>query len=116
MSLMLITAVSDKKGPCRNPLLSVFFFSSVFLTASDMDFRVVFATLEETCQDNIAALSGSSELPYGAVTERLVTCMRQIQEHGQALEPVVGSFTNVYHHYDFDAETPGNGYRTLVKV
>lgn len=42
--------------------------------------------------------------------------MREIQRHATALEPVVANLTNVYHHYDFDEETPGNGYRTLVKV
>ncbi|KAI4817624.1 hypothetical protein KUCAC02_011007 [Chaenocephalus aceratus] len=41
--------------------------------------------------------------------------LETIQEHGQALRPVVSSFTAVFHHYDFDAQTPGNGYRTLVK-
>ncbi|XP_070777366.1 lipase, hormone-sensitive a [Enoplosus armatus] len=83
--------------------------------ASDMDYQVVFAALETVCEDNISVMCGP-DLPYGAVAKRLVTCMRQIQEHGRALEPVVGSFTAVFHHYDFDAQTPGNGYRTLVKV
>ncbi|XP_056254971.1 lipase, hormone-sensitive a [Seriola aureovittata] len=84
-----------------------------------MDYKVVFSTLETVCEDNIAILCGpseSSDLPYGTVAERLITCLRQIQEHGRALEPVVASFTAIYHHYDFDAQTPGNGYRTLVKV
>ncbi|CAJ1082797.1 lipase%2C hormone-sensitive a [Xyrichtys novacula] len=81
-----------------------------------MDYKLVFAALETVCEDNISILCGPSDLPYGAVATRLVTCMRQIQEHGRALEPVVASFVAVYHHYDFDARTPGNGYRTLVKV
>ena len=68
------------------------------------------------CEDNITVLCGPSDVPYGTVTQRLVTCMKTIQEHGRALKPVVASFTAVYHHYDFDAQTPGNGYRTLVKV
>uniref|UniRef100_A0AAX7TPQ7 Hormone-sensitive lipase n=1 Tax=Astatotilapia calliptera TaxID=8154 RepID=A0AAX7TPQ7_ASTCA len=81
-----------------------------------MDYEVVFATLEKVCQDNISVFCGPSRLPHGTAVERLVTCVKQIQEHGRALEPVVTSFTAVYHHYDFDAQTPGNGYRTLVKV
>ncbi|XP_026156939.1 lipase, hormone-sensitive a isoform X2 [Mastacembelus armatus] len=81
-----------------------------------MDYKLVFAALETVCEDNISLSCGHSDLPYGAVANRLVTCMKQIQEHGRALEPVVSSFTAVYHHYDFDAQTPGNGYRTLVKV
>lgn len=81
-----------------------------------MDYEVVFATLEKVCQDNISVFCGPSSLPHDTAVERLVTCVKQIQEHGRALEPVVTSFTAVYHHYDFDAQTPGNGYRTLVKV
>lgn len=81
-----------------------------------MDYKVVFAALETVCEDNISVLCGPSDLLYGTVPKRLITCMRRIQQHGRALEPVVASFTAVYHHYDFDAQTPGNGYRTLVKV
>ncbi|KAF7669650.1 hypothetical protein LDENG_00159120 [Lucifuga dentata] len=81
-----------------------------------MDIKVVFAALETVCEDVIAALCGPSDLPYGNVAERLVTCMREIQEHSRALQPVVANFAAVYHHYDFDTQTPGNGYRTLVKV
>ncbi|XP_054620554.1 lipase, hormone-sensitive a [Dunckerocampus dactyliophorus] len=84
--------------------------------ASDMDFKVVFAALEETCEENISAFSAPSDLLYGDVTQRLVVCMKQIQEHGRVLEPMVSSFTAVYHHFDFDAQTPGNGYRSLIKV
>ncbi|XP_067111586.1 lipase, hormone-sensitive a isoform X1 [Osmerus mordax] len=81
-----------------------------------MDIQVVFTALEAVCKENITVLSGPPDLPYGDVARRLVTSFRQIQEHGHTLEPVVLGFTTVYHHYDFDAHTPGNGYRTLVKV
>lgn len=81
-----------------------------------MDHKTVFATLETVCEDNISIWCGPSGLLYGIVAKRLLTCMKQIQEHGRVLEPVVASFTCLYHHYDFDAQTPGNGYRTLVKV
>ncbi|XP_068189171.1 lipase, hormone-sensitive a isoform X2 [Antennarius striatus] len=81
-----------------------------------MDYKLVFAALETVCEDNISIMCAPSDLPYGAVANRLVTCIRGIQEHGRALEPVVGGFTAVFHHYDFDAQTPGNGYRSLVKV
>ncbi|CAB1351235.1 unnamed protein product, partial [Coregonus sp. 'balchen'] len=80
-----------------------------------MDWRAVFTALEAVCEENITALSGPTDLLYSNASGRLVTCMRKIQEHGHALEPVVAGFTAVYHHYDFDTETPGNGYRTLVK-
>ncbi|KAM9384022.1 lipase, hormone-sensitive a isoform 2-T2 [Pholidichthys leucotaenia] len=81
-----------------------------------MDYRVVFSTLEQVCKDNLSLLCGSSDAQSTPVAERLVTCIKRIQEHGRALEPVVSSFTAVYHHYDFDDQTPANGYRTLVKI
>ncbi|XP_061659981.1 lipase, hormone-sensitive a isoform X2 [Syngnathoides biaculeatus] len=84
--------------------------------ASDMDFKVAFSALEAMCEENMSAFCGPSNHADGAVARRLVVCMKQIQGHGRALEPMVASFTAVCHHYDFDAQTPGNGYRTLIKV
>ncbi|KAJ3608882.1 hypothetical protein NHX12_023411 [Muraenolepis orangiensis] len=81
-----------------------------------MDFKAVFVTVEAVCEETAAALCGSPNLPYGAVAQRLVDTLARVQEHGRALLPLVSGFVAVYHHYDFDAQTPGNGYRTLVKV
>eukprot|EP00066_Takifugu_rubripes_P018367 XP_011607633.1 PREDICTED: hormone-sensitive lipase-like [Takifugu rubripes] len=81
-----------------------------------MDYKVVFTTLDTVCEDIISNMCAPSDMPYGAVATRLVTCMKEIQEHGRVLKPVVAGFISVFHHYDFDAQTPGNGYRTLVKV
>ncbi|RXN28552.1 hormone-sensitive lipase-like protein [Labeo rohita] len=83
---------------------------------SDMDHKDVFATLQLVCSDVILALNGcrSSSSNAGA-TDRLLGVMRQIQEHGRAVEPLITGFTAVYHHFDLDAQTPANGYRTLVK-
>lgn len=91
-------------------------FCLFFSTALDMDYKVVFMTLDTVCEDIISNMCAPSDMPYGAVAKRLVTCMKEIQEHGRVLEPVVAGFISVFHHYDFDAQTPGNGYRTLVKV
>ncbi|CAL9690760.1 unnamed protein product [Knipowitschia caucasica] len=81
-----------------------------------MDHSLVFSSLHEACEDALSALSHPEDLPYGAVAERLAVSLRQIRSHSEALEPVVTSFTAVYHLYDFDEQTPGNGYRSLVKV
>ncbi|XP_056154737.1 lipase, hormone-sensitive a [Lampris incognitus] len=81
-----------------------------------MDFKAVFTALERVCEETVAALCEPSDIPHGDIAKRLVTSMRNVQEHGQALLPVVAGLTEIYHHYDFDAQTPGNGYRTLVKV
>ncbi|XP_052390041.1 hormone-sensitive lipase [Carassius gibelio] len=82
-----------------------------------MDNKDVFAALQMVCSDVISALNGSRNNSSNAdATNRLLGVMRQIQEHGRAVEPLITSFTAVYHHFDLDAQTPGNGYRTLVKV
>lgn len=81
-----------------------------------MDHQEVFGALEAVCEDIISTMCAPSDTPYGAVAKRLVACMKEVQEHGRVLEPVVAGFVSIFHHYDFDAETPGNGYRTLVKV
>ncbi|XP_051992583.1 lipase, hormone-sensitive a isoform X2 [Xyrauchen texanus] len=81
-----------------------------------MDHKDVFAVLQSVCSDVISALYGSVSSSHGDNTNRLLGVMRLIQEHGRAVEPLVTGFTAVYHHFDFDAQTPGNGYRTLVKV
>ncbi|XP_019721615.1 lipase, hormone-sensitive a isoform X2 [Hippocampus comes] len=85
--------------------------------ASGMDFKVAFSALEAACKEIISTFSdAAADLVHGPVTQRLVMCMKKIQEHARAIEPLIGSFIAVYHHYDFDAQTPGNGYRTLIKV
>lgn len=87
------------------------------LSLSDMDHKEVFAALQSVCSEVILALNGSvSNSSNVDATDRLKGVMKQIQEHGRAVEPLITGFTTVYHHYDLDAQTPGNGYRTLVKV
>lgn len=88
----------------------------VLSSVSGMDWIAVFTSLEAVCEENVTALTGPPDLPNGNVSRRLVTSMRKIQDHGRALEPVISGITAVYHHYDLDSDTPGNGYRTLVKV
>ncbi|KAL2077262.1 hypothetical protein ACEWY4_026766 [Coilia grayii] len=84
-----------------------------------MENQVVFSVLEATCEEAIAALSGTmtgDASDAGAASSRLLESVRVIQAHGRALQPVVRHFTTVYHHFDLDPQTPANGYRTLVKV
>ncbi len=82
-----------------------------------MDHKDVFAALQMVCSDVILVLNGSRSNSSNAdATDRLLGVMREIQEHGLAVEPLISGFTAVYHHFDLDAQTPGNGYRTLVKV
>ncbi|KAI4876203.1 hypothetical protein NFI96_017944, partial [Prochilodus magdalenae] len=86
------------------------------LQSLNMDPKLIFATLDTVCVEVISALSEQVNDMYSDGTNQLLAVMRRIQEHGRAVEALVIGFTAVYHHYDFDEETPGNGYRTLVKV
>ncbi|KAI5630188.1 hormone-sensitive lipase [Silurus asotus] len=81
-----------------------------------MDHQHVFSTLETVCEETIAAILGHSSLLQNDATMQLLATLRQIHEHGQAVSALVSGFAAVYHHFDFNPETPANGYRTLVKV
>ncbi|KAA0710187.1 Hormone-sensitive lipase [Triplophysa tibetana] len=82
---------------------------------SEMDHKDAFAALQAVCSEVIIALNGSPNSSHGDHADRILGVMRRIQEHGRSVEPLITGFTSVYHHFDLDAETPGNGYRTLVK-
>ncbi|KAJ8388842.1 hypothetical protein AAFF_G00125980 [Aldrovandia affinis] len=81
-----------------------------------MDTKAVFAALYDVCQENAAFFSGGDKGPQGDPARRLVEAMTLIQDHAHSLEPVISGFTAIYHHFDFDPQTPANGYRSLVKV
>ncbi|CAN9503549.1 unnamed protein product [Ophioblennius macclurei] len=81
-----------------------------------MDYHVVLAAVEKSCEDNLAVLCGPSDTALSPVAERLIACVRQIQEHSRALGPVVADLTASFHRYDLDEQTIGNGYRSLVKI
>ncbi|TRY96378.1 hypothetical protein DNTS_029313 [Danionella cerebrum] len=82
-----------------------------------MEQKHLFSELQTVCLDVISALRGSSSSSSQVeAAERLQSLMKQIQEHGRAVEPIIDGFTKVYHHFDLDTQTPGNGYRTLVKA
>ncbi|XP_072531875.1 lipase, hormone-sensitive a [Salminus brasiliensis] len=81
-----------------------------------MEHRIVFTTLDTVCAEVVSAVSDQVNLLSNDATNQLLAAMRRIQEHGRAVEALVAGFTAVYHLYDFDPKTPGNGYRTLVKV
>lgn len=81
-----------------------------------MDDQAVFLALETACEDAIDALMELISVGEKEAACRLLKSVRHIQGHGRAIQPIVKRFTAVFHHFDLDDETPGNGYRTLVKV
>ncbi|TSO05421.1 Hormone-sensitive lipase [Bagarius yarrelli] len=80
-----------------------------------MDHGSVFRALEAVCEESISAISAQLSLLQHDATGPLLATMKRIKEHGQAVSALVSGFTAVYHHFDFNTETPANGYRTLVK-
>ncbi|XP_041091129.1 hormone-sensitive lipase-like isoform X3 [Polyodon spathula] len=108
---------ADSSSPPRCPPLScpgsVMSFSSEEGSAELKDPRVVFQSLHSVLDENIAFFrgQGSSE-----PARRFVAVFSLIQSHARSLEPAIQAFTSVYHVFDFDAATPANGYRSLVKV
>lgn len=81
-----------------------------------MDHHIVFSTLETVCEETVSAISMQASLLENDATSHLLATVRRIQEHGRAASALVSGFAAVYHHFDFNPETPANGYRTLVKV
>ncbi|XP_069041394.1 hormone-sensitive lipase isoform X2 [Lepisosteus oculatus] len=85
--------------------------------AATMDSRAVFSALYDVCQENVQFFSaqpggGAS----GEAARRFVEAFSQIQGHAHSLEPVMGGFSALCHVFDFDPQTPANGYRSLIKV
>ncbi|KAJ8335029.1 hypothetical protein SKAU_G00406680 [Synaphobranchus kaupii] len=83
---------------------------------TEMDNMAVFTCLYAMCEQAVAALSVEPSEMDADSAKRLIEAVTRIQEHGRGLEPVVVGFTATFHHFDFDPQVPGNGYRSLVKV
>ncbi|XP_066575444.1 hormone-sensitive lipase isoform X2 [Amia ocellicauda] len=78
--------------------------------------RAVFSAVYEVCDDNITFFSSPEGGAGMGAAGRLVHALTQIQSHAHSLEPVVGGFSALCHVFDFDPQTPANGYRSLLKV
>ncbi|XP_068780375.1 hormone-sensitive lipase isoform X1 [Struthio camelus] len=75
-----------------------------------METRPLFQALHALAEDN-AAFFGRSGTEAG---RRLAAAFGAIREHARRLEPALGHFARLYHRFDLDEATPGNGYRSLV--
>ncbi|XP_068097615.1 hormone-sensitive lipase isoform X2 [Hyperolius riggenbachi] len=86
--------------------------SVVFVPAEQMDPRPLFQAVDSLCQDNIQHFGESSS----EVCSRLVQAFSRIQEQACGLEPALRALAAVCPLFDLDANTPANGYRSLMKV
>ncbi|NXT30537.1 LIPS lipase, partial [Syrrhaptes paradoxus] len=76
--------------------------------------RPLFQALQALAADNAAFFReqrGDTESG-----RRFAAAFAALSEHGRRLEPALRHFCRLYHRFDLDAATPGNGYRSLVQT
>ncbi|XP_072610087.1 hormone-sensitive lipase isoform X1 [Vulpes vulpes] len=77
----------------------------------NMDLRTMTQSLVTLAEDNMAFFSSQGP---GETARRLAGVFAGIREQALGLEPALGRLLSVAHLFDLDAETPANGYRSLV--
>ncbi|XP_049649242.1 hormone-sensitive lipase [Accipiter gentilis] len=77
-----------------------------------MDARPLFQSLQALAEDN-ASFFQRSGTESG---RRFAAAFAALREHGRRLEPALRHFARLYHRFDLDEATPGNGYRSLVQT
>lgn len=76
-----------------------------------MDLRTMTQSLVTLAEDNMAFFSSQGP---GETARRLSGVFEGVREQALGLEPLLGRLLGVAHLFDLDAETPANGYRSLV--
>ncbi|NXS50971.1 LIPS lipase, partial [Balaeniceps rex] len=74
--------------------------------------RPLFQSLQALAEDN-ASFFQRSGTESG---RRFAAAFATLREHGRRLEPALRHFARLYHRFDLDEATPGNGYRSLVQT
>ncbi|XP_051692317.2 hormone-sensitive lipase isoform X3 [Oryctolagus cuniculus] len=76
-----------------------------------MDLRTMTQSLVTLAEDNMAFFSSQGP---GETARRLSSVFAGVREQALGLEPALGRLLGVAHLFDLDAETPANGFRSLV--
>ncbi|XP_039104951.1 hormone-sensitive lipase [Hyaena hyaena] len=76
-----------------------------------MDLHTMTQSLVTLAEDNMAFFSSQGP---GETARRLSGVFAGIRDQALGLEPALGRLLSVAHLFDLDAETPANGYRSLV--
>ncbi|XP_019569304.1 hormone-sensitive lipase isoform X2 [Rhinolophus sinicus] len=76
-----------------------------------MDLRTMTQSLVTLAEDNMAFFLSQGP---GETARRLSSVFAGVREQALGLEPTLGHLLGVAHLFDLDAETPANGYRSLV--
>lgn len=77
----------------------------------NMDLRTMTQSLVTLAEDNMTFFSSQGP---GETARRLSSVFAGVREQALGLEPALGRLLGVAHLFDLDAETPANGYRSLV--
>ncbi|KAK1330156.1 hypothetical protein QTO34_010342 [Cnephaeus nilssonii] len=77
----------------------------------NMDLRTMTQSLVTLAEDNMAFFSSQGP---GETARRLSSVFAGVREQALGLEPALSRLLSVAHLFDLDAETPANGYRSLV--
>ncbi|KAM4825904.1 hormone-sensitive lipase isoform 2-T2 [Thomomys bottae] len=77
----------------------------------NMDLHTITQSLVALAEDNMAFFSSQGP---GETARRLSGVFAGVREQALGLEPALGRLLSVAHLFDLDAETPANGYRSLV--
>ncbi|XP_069857936.1 hormone-sensitive lipase-like isoform X3 [Dipodomys merriami] len=95
--------VAQTTPPVQRPKASRFSHS--------MDLHSITQSLVTLAEDNMAFFSSQGP---GETARRLSSVFAGVREQALGLEPALGRLLSVAHLFDLDAETPANGYRSLV--
>ncbi|XP_032985244.1 hormone-sensitive lipase isoform X1 [Rhinolophus ferrumequinum] len=76
-----------------------------------MDLHTMTQSLVTLAEDNMAFFLSQGP---GETARRLSSVFAGVREQALGLEPTLGHLLGVAHLFDLDAETPANGYRSLV--
>ncbi|KAM5297843.1 hormone-sensitive lipase isoform 1-T1 [Glossophaga mutica] len=102
----------DKEGPkCRSRRRWRKVKAKASRLMHSMDLRTMTQSLVTLAEDNMAFFSSQGP---GETARKLTAVFAGIREQALGLEPALGSLLGVAHLFDLDAETPANGYRSLV--
>lgn len=74
----------------------------------------LYDSLVEICQNNVRHFES---LTSDSITNQsFLDAFRSILQHIEIIRQYITEFNGFAHEYDFDEQTPGNGYRSIVKV
>lgn len=81
-------------------------------TAESFSFEL-YDSLVGICQSNVQYFEADTKI---TTSKRFLDAFRRILQHIETIRQYITEFNGFAHEYDFDDRTPGNGYRSIVKV